>query len=127
MPWNYVIDQERDAVLVTATGVVTGEELTAGVKTLVQDPGFHPDIRMLLDYHAISELRVSYNVIETLASSRVYSAKSRRACYVQVGFALGVGQYYQAFAQAGRVEVFTDRAEALAWLNESVPPEKALV
>lgn len=42
-------------------------------------------------------------------------------------FALGVGQYYQAFAQAGRVEVFTDRAEAIAWLNEGVPPEKALV
>jgi hypothetical protein len=127
MPWTYTIDQERDAVLVTATGIVTGDELTAGAKTLAQDPGFHPDIRILLDYHAISELRVAYNVIETLASSRIYSEKSRRACYVQAGFGVGVGQYYQAFAQAGRVEVFTERAEALAWLNEGVPPEKTLV
>lgn len=126
MPWNYTINSELDAVLVVATGVVTGDELTAGVQLLTQDPGFHPDIRMLIDYQGMSELRVPHNVIETLASSRVYSAKSRRALLVSVGFALGVGRYYQAFAQAGQVEVFTDRAEALAWLNFDLPPEKWL-
>jgi hypothetical protein len=127
MPWAYSINQERAAVLVEATGVVTGEELTAGVNALIRDPAFLPDMRILLDYHGITELRVSHTVIEALASSRVYSARSRRALYVLSGFGMGVGRYYQSFAHAGQVEVFTDRAEAIAWLNEGVPPEKVLV
>lgn len=124
MPWTYAIDRECDVVLVTVSGILTGAELSAGARALIQDPGFHPDIRIFLDYHAVSEVRVSYDLVEAMASSRVYSAKSRRAFYVLPGFAQGVVRYYQAFAQAGQVEVFAERDAAVAWLNEGVAPEK---
>jgi len=126
MSWTYAIDKERDVLLITASGVLTAHELRSGVATATTDVSFHPDIRILIDYRAVTKIGFSIDTVEAMASNRVYSPKSRRAFLVTSGFAAGIFQMYRTMAQAGIVRVFIERDAALAWLNEDVPPEKIL-
>lgn len=124
MVWNYTFDSEKDVLIGAATGILTAHELKTGVVAAIHDPRFHPDIRIFLDYHAVTQLAFSADTMEEMAKHRVYSAKSRRAFLVSSNLHAAFFGYYRAIVDAGRVEVFTDRAKALAWLNEGVPPEK---
>lgn len=124
MPWTYTFDSTRDVLIGTATGILTAEELKTGVMAVTHDPRFHPDIRIFLDYYAVTELALSAHTMEELAKIRVYSAKSRRAFLVSSALFAAFFGYYRNIVQAGRVEVFTDRATALAWLNEGFPTGK---
>ena len=126
MPWAYTIDTKRDVLLGTATGILTGEELKAGVHRATHDPNFHPDMRIFLDYCAVVKFGFSVDTMEVMADHQVYSSKSRRAFLVTTGFAVSIFQMYQSMVTAGLVQVFTDRTAALAWLNEGMPPEKYL-
>ena len=126
MSWTYTIDTERKVLLGTAAGILEAEELQTGVATATRDPRFHPDMRIFLDYRAVTELRFSIDTMEMMARNRVYSAKSRRAFLVPTAIDAGFFQYYRAIVETGRVEVFTDRAQALAWLNQGVRPEMVL-
>ena len=126
MSWQYTIDRERDVVLITATGVLTADDLLTGVAKATRDPDFHPDIRILIDYLAVTDLKFSARTVETMAGYRIYSAKSRRAFLVTAGFAAGIFEYYRTYVTAEQMEVFLNRAPALAWLNEGMPPEKVI-
>ena len=126
MPWTYAIDKERDVLLITAAGILTAQELQFGVATATSDVSFHPDIRIFIDYRAVTNFGFSLDTVEAMASNQVYSPKSRRAFLVASGVAAGIFQMYRTMVQAGIVRVFNDRNAALAWLNEGVPPEKIL-
>ena len=59
MPRQYHIDRERGAIFVTATGVFTELEFTAGTASTVGEPDFHPDLRTLVDFSGVTRFEVS--------------------------------------------------------------------
>ncbi len=124
MPWSYSIDSERNVVFTTGTGVLTEQELLGGLRSLYADPKFHPDHRGLFDYREVETLQVSNDLMASLAASRKYSARSRTAFLVNGPLAYGLGRLYQTWVQDGQVKIANERAEAVAWLNEGLPPEK---
>lgn len=124
MPWSYTIKPELNLATTSASGIVTEEELLRGVLAAYSDPLFHPELRAFLDYSEPVEWRVTAEFLTRLASRRKFSAKSRTAIWAVGPLNYGMCRAYQGFVEDGHVKIFTDRAEALAWLNEGYPPEK---
>lgn len=126
MSWTCHFDTERDVFIATATGVITEQYLRENVRLAYQDPRFHPDLRCFLDYSGVTDWQIPISVLTDLAASRKFSGKSRTAFFVVGSLSYGMTRAYQIFVDKGVVQIFTDRASAVAWLNEGVPPEKWL-
>lgn len=123
MPWSYTIDPDRNVVMTKAVGIVTEDDLRLGAAKGYADPRFHPDLRAFLDYTDVTDWRVSTNFLTRMAANRRFSEKSKTAILAVGLLNFGMSRAYQAFADKGQVQIFTDRAEAVAWLNEGYPPE----
>jgi hypothetical protein len=126
MPWSYAIYPELNLATTTASGIVTEEELLRGVLTAYSDPRFNPDLRAFLDYSQAVEWQVSAEFMARLAPERKFSANSRTAIWAVGPLNYGMCRIYQSFVDAGVVRIFSERADALAWLNEGYPAEKHL-
>ena len=126
MPFTYTIDREREAVFYSATGVLTDEIAQDLHSKIFQDPDFHPHFRVLGDYSGVSELQISAVTIASLAARSGFSKQSRRALLTQYGIISGTALFYTQNTPPGNARIFYDRAKALAWLNEGVPPEKVI-
>lgn len=124
--WKYTIDKALGAVFTEAAGILTEVELVAGVRALYEDPQFHPDFRGLFDYTRVTTNEISSERMASMAAMRKYSANARTAFLVTGQLSYGLGRVYQSWIDEGQVMVTYNRAEALAWLNEGVPPEKVL-
>jgi hypothetical protein len=124
VPWSYDIDTDKDVAFTTGTGVLTDQEVFDGVMSLYDDPRFHPDLRGLFDYRGVGTLKVSSETMAKLAAKRRYSDQTRTAFLVNGPLGFGLGRVYQSWVDLGQVKITYDRAEAVAWLNEGVPPEK---
>ncbi len=124
MAWSYTIDTDKNVAFTSGSGVLTDEEIFSGVMSLYSDPRFHPDLRGLFDYRNVATLKVSSEMMARLAAHRRYSDKSRTAFLVNGPLGFGLGRVYQSWIDRGQVKITYDRAEAVAWLNEGVPPEK---
>lgn len=125
MPWSYSIDPERGIIVATGTGVLTGDELMVGLANETRDPHFRSDMRYFIDYHAVTDVRVPASTMMQAAAHPAFSTGMRRAFYVSSGFFESALKFAKLSAN-GPYEVFTDRASAVAWLNEGVPPEKRI-
>ena len=126
MALTHSIDIKRQVVFVTATGVLTDDDLQFGVAAMRWDPHFDQDMRGLLDLTQVTRLSVTATTLASLTTPRTFSAKSRRAFLIASGLAGATMEFYRMNVVTGRVEVFDDRAKALKWLNDGVPPEKIL-
>ena len=133
MPWEYSVDSTRDAILTQAYGVVTDDELRAGLAAVFTDPRVHPDFRVFADYSGATNILVTVDTMVFAAQNRlkILSSQARHAFFAPSTLAYGLARMFQYYAEyhspmAGPVEVFRGRPEALAWLNEGVPPEKLL-
>lgn len=124
MPWTYTIDLARNVVFTAGSGVLTEAEVETGVMSLYADPQFRPDLRGLFDYRGVETMKVSSEAMGRLAARRKYSANTRTAFLVKGPLGFGLGRVYQSSVESGHVKITLDRAEAVAWLNEGVPPEK---
>lgn len=126
MPSLCTFDLERDVIVVTGTGILTDDDAISVAKQVYRDPRFHPDMRGYCDFSEVTQWEVRREVLLALAANRKLSEKSRTAICATALAAFGMSRMYQALVQKGKISVFNDRAEALAWLNEGVPPEKWL-
>ena len=124
MGLEFSIDTERQVVVTTAVGVLTDSDMVAAAEGIRRHPKFHADMRGLVDWTGASAVKVSPAMLFLLTGFQAYSAKSRRAFLVQAGLPQGMMEFYRMNVVSGKVEIFTDRAEALAWLNMGVSPEK---
>jgi hypothetical protein len=118
MPWDYSIDRAENLGFVKASGTLTADDLTNGMKRAHQDPQFDPDLNVLLDYSEVTEWHVSTEFLRRVAGMRQLSAKSRTAIWITEPLTYGMGRIYEAWVEKGHVRIFTDRNEALRWLNE---------
>ena len=129
MPWTSSFDAERHALFITATGVLTDEELRSGTTTTFQDPRQRSTLRVLLDYSGTTNILVTVATVQQLATNKAFLPGSRRAFLASSDLAYGMGRMYKAYAEGGlngEVRVFRDRGRALAWLNEDAPPDKII-
>lgn len=130
MPWTYRIDKAREFMWVRASGVVTEAEVATGAANAIGDPDFGSHYRLLLDYSEATSISMSVDAVARLAQSSAFSPRSRRAFLATTPLTFGLGRMYETYASLGDtsapVRVFRDRAEALAWLNSDVPPEKVI-
>ena len=72
--------------MVTATGVLTDAELTLGLASLTHEPSFHSDIRAFIDFHGVTESKLSGKVLMFAASNPKCSSLCRRAFLCERGF-----------------------------------------
>ncbi len=126
MPWEYTIDTSRNLGFVKASGVMTAEVLADGLRRASQDPKFHPDLNVFADYTEVTDWQVSTDFLSHLSNSRRLSDKSKTAIWTTGPLSYGMGRAFASWVNVGQVRIFTDKDEAWAWLNEGVPPEKAI-
>ena len=126
MPREHYIDKERGAIFVMTSGVFTEMEFVAGAALTIADPDFHPDHRVLVDFSGVTRFEVSAFTLTEFVRKQAFSKKSRRAFVVGSGFGASFVNYGKASGAVEQIQIFHDRAGALAWLNEGVPPEKML-
>lgn len=124
MPITYDIDTSCGVVIATSTGTLTEAEIAEVAAKGFQDPRYEPSFRAFFDHSAVAEWKVSTAFMTRLASARKRSDSSRTAILVTQLIGFGLVRAYQSFVDNGKVRVFTNRTEALEWLNEGVPPEK---
>jgi len=126
MPREHSIDKERGAIFVTATGIFTEMEFVTGTALTIADPDFHPDHRVLVDFTGVTRFDIPAKRLADFVSKKPFSEKSRRAFVVGPGFGSLFVTYGKTSGAVEQIQIFRDRAGALAWLNEGVPPEKVL-
>jgi len=125
MPCTIAIDPSRQVVFTTSIGLVTDSDLIGVLAVMRASKAFHPDMRCLSDYTRATELRVTPVTLATLATAHPFSARSRRAFLVRDGAVAATVEQYRTQA-VGQVCVFTEREQALAWLNEGAKLVQAL-
>lgn len=126
MPWSYAIHQELDAVIVTSEGVLADNDIHEGHARLYSDPSFHPAMRILNDLAGITELRVTAIGLDAVAANTLANQTGKQAFLVASGLVAGTMNFLISSAPNQKARVFFDRAQALAWLNEELLPDKFL-
>lgn len=124
MPWSYTIDPKRNVIFTTGTGILTQEELAFGVKMAKQDPLYHPDLNAFFDWTKVTGWKMDSDFLARLVAARTFSGGTRTAMLASNPLGYGMCRIMEAWVSNGQMMLFTDRAEAVAWLNEGVPPEK---
>jgi len=124
MPCEYTIHTGQGVLCVKATGVLTDEELRVVSSKAFNDPQFHPALNAFLDYSMVTDWQVSGATCSNLARSRKFAENTKTAIVAVGPVGYGLGRVYEAWIERGKVKLFLDKAEAIAWLNEEVLPEK---
>ena len=68
MPVTLTIDPKRRLTITTCEGVVTDEEFLRAREQLLADPAFDPLFDRIWDFHAVTEARVSEDVVTRLVA-----------------------------------------------------------
>lgn len=123
MPAAYRIDRERSLVLSRAWGTLTDDDIRRHYDRLRTDPGFHPDMRQLVDLREVTAVEVNARYIRESAQRSPFRTGVRRAYVATSGVAFGIARMLEAYTDpgGGEVEVFQDIAVAEGWL--AAPPE----
>ncbi len=121
MPCTYVIDKERGLVISTGLGRVTFVEMQDHQDQLVKDPDFNPEFNQLIDATAVTEVELSRDTAQDLASRKVFSSTSRRALVATKPAVFGMGRVLMAYVETSDspsvTNVFYELAPALKWLE----------
>ena len=113
--------------MVSAHGVYTEEEFRNGIMMTTNDRRFRADARVLIDFTGVTELKISADAVSEFVKKQVFLPQARRAFVVKSGFEASFVEVGKLFGTVEQVQVFRDRGAAVSWLNERVPPEKAVV
>lgn len=120
MPAEYRIDPSHNLVISFCVGPLTADDMLGHQRRLSTDPAFQPTMHQILDFCAVTELRVTAADIRMLAQATLFSDASRRA--IVVGGrddVFGLSRMYEILRDRGpeRIEVFRTYPEALVWLD----------
>jgi hypothetical protein len=118
MPFTYRIDPEKEYVEVRATGALAVADLIAGVRDLIDDPGFDPLYDMLVDCRGVEIATASFGLIEAVSEITQGAGGGRRAI-VQAQGPQGThaARFVELRNQPDKVRLFTTRRDAERWLG----------
>ena len=125
MPARYVIDKERQLVIITGWGRLSLTDIQAQQDQLLNDPDFASEYNQLVDATAVTDFEPTTAEIRCRAQHRLFSGTSRHALVGSSPLIYGVArvfQIYHEFSQAPpQVTVFYDMIAALRWLGAERP------
>jgi hypothetical protein len=119
MPVSVRIVAARRRVEVTASGLLTGEEMRAAQIEIAESPGFEPGFDALFDLSAVSEVQMSAESVKEVAAKTIFAHNVRRAFVTRQSVAFGMMRMLGAYLgdRGGEVEMFQDRVAAERWLD----------
>ena len=130
MPVTLTIDPKRQLSITTGAGVVTDEEFIDARQRLLANPDFDPCFDRIWDFHAVSESRVSDEVMARLVAGSPLSEKPICRAVVMSecpGPMKAILDFIgRTRAAHRRIAVFPDLARAEEWVltaRHDLPPE----
>jgi hypothetical protein len=119
VPVSYAIDPKQKLVVTRLWGVVTDDEVLDHNRRLRADPAFDPGYRQLVHMTAITESRVTTNLINETSADQFFNPGTRRAFVATGDSIFGMARKYalQAEAIGQTIEVFRDLRKAEEWLE----------
>jgi hypothetical protein len=122
MPLSYQIDEERNLVLTTGSGILTDDDIIQHNASLLSDPGFEPGMRELSDIRGIDRLEVTTEGVDRMVQHDERHAPEvkahRLAIVASQDIVYGMARMYQSLTEqtVANVRIFGDIEEARAWL-----------
>lgn len=118
---SYRIDPARRLVIVTGTGMLSGEAISASQAELRMAPGFDPSYALLVDFRTASFAAIEPGHVRRHAAEDPIDPASPRAVVVRHDSDRGMVRMLEVYRElnnhTGPVRAFTDMAEALAWID----------
>jgi hypothetical protein len=129
MPCSYSIDPDREVVVLRAEGVFADQEVISLSREIAADPRYQRRFRFYCDLTEVTQNHLSADSLGFIPNILQHSPKAR--CVILFKWKLldyGMFRMYEAYCAINGFSVprcFHSRDEAIACLNEGVPPEKA--
>jgi hypothetical protein len=119
MPVTYQIDAGRSLVTTIVVGNVSPADMHAYQSDLRADPAFSPDFDGVTDFTDAEPFEGTSDDIRRLVAELPFNPGTRRAYVAPIDLHFGLSRMAQVYAETKGVivEVFRDRAAALAWLG----------
>lgn len=123
MTTSYRIDVERGVIFSSYSGTVTLEEVRATMAEVRANPSVRPEFRTLVDCTEVTDHRLWFDetvaVVEFCTSDALPRMTGRLAFFVPERNAVygALRQFKTLSKDEGRIEVFTDRNAARAWIG----------
>jgi hypothetical protein len=119
MPVTYQIDAGRSLVTTIVVGNVSPADMHAYQADLRADPAFSPDFDGVTDFTDAEPFEGTSDDIRRLVAELPFNPGTRRAYVAPIDLHFGLSRMAQVYAETKGVivEVFRDRAAALAWLG----------
>lgn len=124
MPWSYRYHAQPDALVAHASGVLTDQDYTEGVKAVRADTRAIAAGRRFSDYSRVNRFEVTDKSLKALQRPKPLSGKHAFFIFNPAGES--VFEQHLRLILAGNVRLFFSRKEALNWLNEGLPPDQRL-
>jgi hypothetical protein len=130
MPVCYSLDEDLDLAYINPQGVVTTRDFLECIEEYAQEPAFHPEIDVLLDFRSMSEYDLGEDEVidqlgRAIARTRDGTTDYRVACVVETDdqetlVSMSGGVLYRA----NEAEAFYELPEALRWLDRPGAEER---
>lgn len=117
------IDRDRRLATVVVSGSCTVEDMRTVQRAVAAAPGFEPGFSQLGDFSAVTDFNGSVLDLISLARSAPFAPDAIRAYVATPAWAFGMLRKYTLASETigrGGVQVFHDRASALAWIEARV-------
>jgi hypothetical protein len=130
MPCCYIIDEDKELVILVAEGVSTDDEMIAVTRKLAGEPKYCREFRFFCDFIRVTENRTSSKAMSLIPTVLKHSTKSRCVILFQwTALNYGMFRMFEAYCMLNGYCVpycFHDREQALACLNEGVARGKVM-
>jgi hypothetical protein len=123
MPIEYDIIEDKQLVLATGSGVVTGIDVINHLDSLAVDAGYVAPMKKIIDYRSIDSINISPEDAVTIALKKdTFSKKfhGERCAFVSPGtVTYGTSRVHQSLVNSSSINtaVFKQVEEALDWLG----------
>ncbi|HET6845092.1 MAG TPA: hypothetical protein VFK06_25915 [Candidatus Angelobacter sp.] len=121
MPIFYRIDKQRKLVITTACGPFSASDIQQVRAHLLRDPEFDISFSELADLTQVAHTDITGDQMRLLVLSGAFSQESRRAFIAREEVLRGIARMIEIhcnFRGDERISVFSERHEALAWLQQ---------
>ena len=119
MPVSYLIDTTRRIVFSRGWGVLTDAEIAAHPHALRADARFEAEFNQIVDFRALTEIRVSSGGVREVARMSPFKRDARRAFVVATDEAFGLTRMFGFFTDSSheKFAIFHEIEPALEWIG----------
>lgn len=121
MALHYTIDNERQVVRTTGSGILDVRELRELMSLLPTDPEFNTNCGSLVDLRDVSAIAMNSAALAQVAMTSVFTSGTRHAFVATADAGYGMARAYASFGESkGQVtRVFREMHSAEAWLEQA--------